>query len=507
MTHSDLALAFHRVHPRIYELSGLRTGSVRDQMVRAVLIVERLHGAGVIGPDRPLLVVGGGAAGMVAAWTASELDVACFVIEREPSLLATQESVPTRTIDPTEYDWPHPHWIEGRFPYRPLDQPLPLPFERGMADQVALRWKIDFQNWVRSVAGLGGSGYGSIAVQHRWELSRQAAGTGLLCQDLDVAPGAPPVPIGGLAWDDQALFFTGAAATVEPRRFAAALSCVGFGDENVTLDAPAGESYAGPRFWSEDRFAQKDAGFATLGGWKDALVSGGGDGAQQDVQRLLTRRCGRDLVLAIEEVDPAFRTVEREAALAWADDEGRRAHAWSSPHRVPHAALLRWHQAYQAQAATVWERWERQDLVDRLIEKVLRESITLKLTWMPGSVAPSYSFGLNRLLTLLVLHLHARQTGRPACSDDPPERWRRAGDGRPVLWTGYRLSRCEPLGHQCRKGQSCIDQRHRLFCKVDGKDAYIDDFDLVVVRHGMHIRPLFGQPPVPEQLTPMSFPE
>lgn len=64
MTRVDQALSFDRVGDSKYERSGLRTGSVRDQILRAQLLVERLHDAGQIGEGRPLVVVGGGAAGV-----------------------------------------------------------------------------------------------------------------------------------------------------------------------------------------------------------------------------------------------------------------------------------------------------------------------------------------------------------------------------------------------------------------------------------------------------------
>jgi heterodisulfide reductase subunit A-like polyferredoxin len=72
MARPDQALSFHHVGGFRYELSGLRTGSVRDQILRAQLLVERLLARNDLSDD-PLLVIGGGAAGVTAALTASRL--------------------------------------------------------------------------------------------------------------------------------------------------------------------------------------------------------------------------------------------------------------------------------------------------------------------------------------------------------------------------------------------------------------------------------------------------
>jgi FAD binding domain len=500
MTQSDLALAFHRVFPRVYELSGLRTGSVRDQMVRAVLVVERLHAAKIIGQDRPLLIVGAGAAGMCAALTASELNVRSLVLERTTSVLTTQQSVTSRVIDPTEYDWPHPHWKEGKFPFRPDDQPLPVEFFRGTADAIAWEWQLDFHNWCTTVVRLNSSGYAAIQIKHEWQARQNPANQNIECFDLTTDPATA---VGEVKWTDHCVYFTDKAGTAFPDKFGAALSCIGFGDERVEATSTGGSTFAGPPFWAEDKFENRDLGLPVTGGRRDVLVSGGGDGAQQDIQRLLTRRCGRDLVEAMSEVSPGFMDHVDIGEVALADDEGRRSHAWAPAHKRPATSLARWHDAFTKQADHIWSHWS-EDIQHEMVSRVLRESVSVHLTWILGHDVPSFSFGINRLLTHLVLKMHELQTSRPLRTDEAPDKW---NGERPIIVAGLKLGRVDPVNHSCSGYESCLGKIHTAYCVVGSKELPLGEFDIVVIRHGMDVKPLFGTPPVPEQVTPLSFPE
>ncbi len=501
MSHRDLALAFHRVDRRIYELSGLRTGSLRDQMMRAVLVVERLFDEKLIGANAPLLIVGAGAAGMCASWTASELGVPSLILERSTSLLTTQASVPTRIVDPTEYDWPHSHWRDGVFPFRQDDQPLPISFARNSASLLAWEWQHDFMIWRSTLVRNSGGQYGSIDIQFECEARRITSSVGVECFDIS---SGPPRSIGIIEWDAAGVHVRGEMATKYAQRFGAALSCVGFGIENVSVATTDGGMYHGPFFWAEDRFADKDLGLKGVGGRLDVLVSGGGDGAQQDIQRLLTRRCGKDLVEEIEKICPDFLSVVDKASVALADDEGRRSHAWSNPYRLPMSSLSRWHKAFAVQAERVWSSFTAHQQRD-LLDNILRESVAIHLTWLVGASAPSFSFGINRVLTHLVLRMHEAQTGRSFQTAEPPTKWR--GE-KPVIVFGQRLAEVQPDGHTCGDFNRCYGKAHVVYCVAEGNPVEeLGKFDIVVIRHGMKGGSIFGDPPVPEQLTPLAFPE
>src|SRR5215468_716793 len=104
----DWLLAAHQVAPLQFEMGGLwNPVSVRDQMVRGQENARRAEIAKLIGPSRPLIVVGAGAGGVAAALTANKAGIPVVVIERRARPFDRQLGTPTRTIYPYLYDWPH----------------------------------------------------------------------------------------------------------------------------------------------------------------------------------------------------------------------------------------------------------------------------------------------------------------------------------------------------------------------------------------------------------------
>jgi hypothetical protein len=502
---SDPVLAFHRVHPRIFEVSFLRTGSVRDQMSRAALLVERLERQGHFKERRRLLVVGAGAAGVSAAWRASQLGVSSVLLEQADSSFRTQQPVTSRTLDPTEYDWPHRHWRRGCLPMRPDDPPLPLSYARGRAADLAFQWQRDFDQWVHTAVPSSAGRYAPIDVRHQRRIA----------DPLYMGPFAGMAPydrrklgtadewdnVGALTWTEDGIVLD--HLHDRPESFDLILSCIGFGREDVQIVSPdKAHTYTGPLFWAADKIEEKDMGLPATGARVDVLISGGGDGAQQDIQRLLTRKCGRDLYDAISTIDGQFNQRIRRERLLQADDLGRRAHAWRDPTRPPVKALQRWHREYHHAAETVWHGWP-EALRQQLIDKVLRESIAMKLVWVVGGPAPSFSFGLNRLLTHLVLRLHAHHYGRLLWTSDP----KKILSDNPTVIAGFKLVKVIGNGHTCHPEQDCSKKPHRAYCLIDGNEKPIGDFDLVLIRHGMLGGPLFGEPPVPEQIVPLGLPD
>jgi hypothetical protein len=65
LTQLDQILSFHRISDYRFELSGLRTGSIRDQMIRGQLVAQSLHSSNVIDSTKSLLIAGAGVAGVM----------------------------------------------------------------------------------------------------------------------------------------------------------------------------------------------------------------------------------------------------------------------------------------------------------------------------------------------------------------------------------------------------------------------------------------------------------
>jgi hypothetical protein len=102
-------LTAHQVYPYFFQLGGrLSPISIRDQMVRAEAIVEQAFRANLIGgsTNRPLLVVGAGAAGATAGITAARSGVPTLIVDHGFVPFRLQAACATRWIDPTQYDGP-----------------------------------------------------------------------------------------------------------------------------------------------------------------------------------------------------------------------------------------------------------------------------------------------------------------------------------------------------------------------------------------------------------------
>jgi len=116
----------------------------------------------------------------------------------------------------------------------------------------------------------------------------------------------------------------------------------------------------------------------------------------------------------------------------------------------------------------------------------------------------TYGFGLNKLLSLLILKLHAEQTGRPLESPDLC---------RSIMVRSRKIKHVEPLDHECpdHKGH-CFDKGHQVktVSTHASADAHtggdIGTFHVLVIRHGVEQKPLFTTPPVPEQIIPLYRP-
>lgn len=143
------SLIAHQVHPFVFNLGGrLSPISIRDQMVRAQMIVDDAAASGLIGEQRPLLVVGAGAAGASAAmWASLRYGVKTVLVEKDVVAFNRQGRCQTRWIDPCQYDWPVDHWQSGQCPFASVS--TPLPWHADWSHQLAAGWRILLNRAVR----------------------------------------------------------------------------------------------------------------------------------------------------------------------------------------------------------------------------------------------------------------------------------------------------------------------------------------------------------------------
>lgn len=507
MTYRDQALEFHKVDGsnRRYELTGLRTGNIRDQMVRAAILVTRLLEAQVIKRDDPshgLLVLGGGAAGATAALLALDEGVHVVLVERKRNPFSTQLRVTSRIVDPVEFDWPHDHWDKGVM--RNLNSfVMPLKFRRGKAAVVASRWLFALQKVVKASRQAAANGTRLAPGAGRLRLYSHSDAHGLVYNEvgshLDVTPWPPQSKVPG-----------------KSQHFGAAISCIGFSGEKVTAPTGTGSQYGGYPFWSRDPLAKPLLGVRRADATTrpvQVLVSGGGDGAQQDFLRALTGDFGLALLDKINKHVTIKPDAQSRLAMLQSEDEFRRVHAWRAPNSTPAAAMQAWHDLYAQEVNVLWGKLPpatRNTLADRVLKA------GVQATWLIGQAHPTFSYALNRFLALLMAEVHAwdwqrrhasNQGGRPACAVYDPD-LHESGE-HPVVIRKWRVETIR--GHGCKSVPSrCHGLAHDVWIEPHphqpGSAVSLGLFDVIVLRHGVDQKPLFGAAPVPEQFVPFEVP-
>lgn len=474
-------LVFHRVSPFRYDLTGVRTGSVRDQLMRSSLLAHGLIDDKIIARDRPLLILGAGAAGMNAAMTAANLGVPVTVLELRPQPFAALQQASWRRVDPTEYDWPQPHWRHGSFPIAP--GAIPLMQQQGTGTALVATWMTAWQDWLTYLNGQGHRG--------RIDLHFSCDAWHFVAGMKDTAGGVTvPGP-----WPD------GSAH----KSFCAVLSCIGFGREQTADNRlPQGWSgYSGPAFWTDDDGISSGARLPPR--VSSVVISGGGDGALQDVQRVLTMGYfGREL---FEKIQTEARAVNPRldiappslcAAILAAEDEGRRAYAWHGPAQPPVKAMKKWHETIADAVAVLMKGWATTDKA-ALAKRVLRpEMFTtgLQVTWLTREPHPSYAYALNRFLVLVLAGL----------ADTDAKAGKRFSRR-----YGYEIDSIVPSSptHVCTSAANCQGVDHQVVLNpVGGAGSTITvTANMIIIRHGTEPKPMLGGAPVREQMTPFDLPQ
>jgi len=244
----DPYLAPYQIAEHVFYIGGaLAPFSIRDQLTRSTHCVDRLCAAGIITPQRELLVIGGGAAGVAATIRAAQRHVRVTLVEREPHFFGRQSSGLERWISPTLYDWPQGHWVETTWLTHP--ERAPLAYTEGQA-------AIIHAGWLEQIDSL------SPEVRSRITDRRGHEGRRL-------------IPAGDFVW----LQLPPGSGTMGP--FGAVLLAMGPGEERTALPSIDGQV---PRFPAP--------GFRGRGFWDEqpavppgghVVISGGSDGGIQEL--------------------------------------------------------------------------------------------------------------------------------------------------------------------------------------------------------------------------------
>jgi len=155
---NDTFLVTHQISALRFSIGGLLSPiSIRDQMVRAKMFVDRAIDEHLISARRGLFVVGAGAAGVTAAMYAASMGFPVTLIDRRERPFHLQRECHTRWIDPTQYDWPASHWNEGIFPWDSNmwdAEAAPLRWAADLAYNVAAGWHQELDLAVQDYKGI-----------------------------------------------------------------------------------------------------------------------------------------------------------------------------------------------------------------------------------------------------------------------------------------------------------------------------------------------------------------
>jgi hypothetical protein len=423
----------HIGHHRFLLAGRIHPVSIRDQVVRAELFVERAHRLGLFKATHgPFVVIGAGAAGVAAACRAAmTYQVETILIEKERQPFHVQAKC-QRWVSPTHYDFPAAHYSSGNYPIfpRPAHRPPPFTWSEGRADLLALQWR----QRLRALLKL-------------------------------------PIPL-TLLRNSHATLTSSSPPTVQihngrtgqhVRNFSAGLVLIaaGFGKERRFLDEQ--HDYWGWEFWrTDDLELPLPQGVA-----RKYVISGSGDGGIQDFLRVATGR-------PMSTILPTVGTVLDQIRSYFVDleSEASRSIHWNFKPSQDHDILMRLDAQYDDHIQGLLTRFPR--LLKPFLDLLQKPLPSIQLLIDCDHLGLCYP--LNRLLAKLF-----RQAMISSGADDPFRLKHAIID----------IASGDPQ-HQCQKDPvDCFGKSHTVRCSTrstcTSKPAVVDksyDCSVLVIRHG-----------------------
>ncbi|BAM02857.1 MDR/zinc-dependent alcohol dehydrogenase-like family protein [Phycisphaera mikurensis] len=258
----------------VYGLSGrFRPGSIRDVAWRAEQLAAALVEAGVLGPGTEVVIAGVGPAGVAATGACLAAGATVTVVSGASGRQSILQRS-TRHVCPTTFDHPMDHWQIGSHPLPGQD--AAVAWAAGPADRLLAGFAANLNRWLRETPRF-----------------RVVGSTDFVGYEAVGGGGVVVSCSGGLTLRaDLLLLATG----------------IGFSRRGVP-----GSLFRSRDYWESHDTVFKPPRAAGL----RVLVAGGGDGALNDLVRLLTGRASVDTLL--EEVDRCLplTLVREHAEHAW----------------------------------------------------------------------------------------------------------------------------------------------------------------------------------------------
>jgi hypothetical protein len=478
----DTAYQTVEYHELVYDISGFFSPiAIRDQILRAATLVERAYENNLIKPgSRPLLIIGGSFAGVVAALKAVSYGVKTVIVEREDVFVKFLHGSRHRYTSLSQYDWPAKHWKEEVYPWKEC-KTIPVELKDGMTNAIT-NLLINQFNKAKDLPD-------PLGTDESQKILIPLPSTTYVKQSITVDTASEvegrPLLVANLTIDDD----VSAEVSNLPDRYGMAISCIGFGSEKTYIPQkplPEG-TYVGAEFWRINLMED-----TPLSDYK-TVIGGAGDGALQDFLLLVTKKqSAREIFEAIDFPLKLRSGIEKELSY-WEDTAHRRA-LWQGS-----SSKIRRHRIYSELQEKHLELIEKifncqdQSELDKFknsIEKVLvsqAETGNVKMVIECEHLSGFYP--LNRFLTLLILTYLEKVRKQE------------------VLVKNTRINVVEPVNsdHSCGNYVKCLDEKHnvrgyRMTCdSPDETKSYKipgSPFEHVILRFGIiKVDPLFDFPP------------
>lgn len=467
-----------------YDASGFFSPiAIRDQIIRVCLIIERAAFHKIISADRPLLVIGGGIAGVTAAFKAYKMGIPVVLVEGRKTFNVFRESV--RYFCPIQYDWSVPHWDLGVFPWsggESISIPVMIS-EGGVNIAVEEIEEIVGSDEDRSEDGDVGDAndfYSHIYENVKMESCEVEPRDGVNLQVL-VVKEFKKYPDDTTPEENIRL--------PEIVEYGMGLSCTGFGKERVFIND---NKFRGYEFWTLSNHSK-------LLSDGNLLICGSGDGALQDFLLLTTQtRTAKEIYKFLrqgedEQISALFETVERN--IRFAEEEAKHNELWETNKETLGIKRLcdiykNLHNRHEEEADRLLEK---DFIIEKLNELVSEEAVAgnIKISYVCSHFSGSYP--LNRFLAILI-GKYIDNIGR---------------SGGPVFLQGTSVLNIESAvaddRHECKEdADDCFKYPHRVTfagnCTCENmagdETKEPEEFRRIFIRYGiLRTKAVFGKEP------------
>jgi len=469
---NPLSLLAYKVKPNLFDLgAGLAHVSIRDQLVRATLLVRDLKESGQLQTGQEILFVGAGAAGITGALAAAAAGAKAFVVDCQSAPFELFKGITERHVGAYLYEWPSAfyddqcfppassstlsHWLHPNYCGLEFGKSAPV-----SADQLYQDWT----NWLLSAGRLN-------SITLLVDVPKADVKSEIKTWHESISPGGMPshtISLKGSLQEERSgkvVAHSSVTHSLNPRHVVLA---GGFGQERTAYSDPHGLVLAsGAPFWQNDNLLAYQANMPTI------VIFGGGDGALQDVLRALTGKQTPLDVLAALGTGAAWRALTQSlSSLAAFERQHELLSIWEATRKdavgndiSDVAAQQSLHNAFSTEAAELAKDW---NVWNAMISTIRSDVSGVHLILRDNYFSKAYA--LNRFLVLL-FHALAQSNDFAKTGLDFKIHYRTV------------LDSCSPLGSSPTS----------LNLQQNGSPFSIPDVNITVVRLGVDQSQTIGQ--------------